>query len=148
VSLRHFEYSAETTVSPARVRAAVLDFSDRRPDVWPGLSRAQYKVIEKGETTALVREGTANLWAIEKYDWSDPEVVRWTLQESNFAHPGTAWQMRISPRDGGGSRVDVVLERNYRGFRGKLLQLGFDLFDGGKVLAGYLRRTLTILEKE
>jgi hypothetical protein len=128
--------------------AAAVDFSDRRPDLWPGLSRSQYKVLEKGETSALVREGTANLWVVENYDWSEPNTVRWTAQESNFLHPGTTWQMQLTPTASGGTRVDVVLERNYKGWRGATLQLTFDIAGGAKILRRYLRRTLDILERE
>jgi uncharacterized protein YndB with AHSA1/START domain len=148
MSLRHFEYTAETTVPPQRVFAAITDFSDRRPDLWPGLTRSQFKVLEKGETSALAREGTANLWAVERYDWSEPNVVRWTVEEANFLHPGTVWQMRLTPTDGGGTRVDVVLERNYRGWRGMTLQVTFDIAGGARILRNYLRRTLAILERE
>jgi hypothetical protein len=148
MALRHFEYSAETTVPAERVTAAAIDFSDRRPDIWPGLSRSQYKVLEKGETSALVREGTANVWAVEKYDWSQPGLVRWTAQESNFCRPGTVWEMRITPTASGGTRVDMTLERNYTGLRGAIVQLMFDLFGGKRILARYLRRTLDILERE
>ena len=147
MALRKFEYSAETSVPPDRVRSAVIDFSDRRPDLWPGLSRSQYKVLEKGDTSALVKEGTANLWAIEKYDWSQPDVVRWTVQESNFLNPGTVWEMRVTPM-GTGSRVEMKFERDYKGLRGGFVQLGVDLFGGRRLLAPLLRRTLGILERE
>jgi len=148
MALRHFEYSAETSVPPERVIAAATDFTDRRPDLWPGLTRSQYKVLEMGDTSSLVREGTANLWVVEKYDWSEPSVVRWTLQESNFCRPGTVWEMRVSPREGGGTRVDVVLERNYKGWRGAMVQIPFDIFGGARILRRYLLRTLAILERE
>lgn len=148
VSLRHFEYSAETSVSPERVIAAVIDFTDRRPDLWPGLTRSQYKVLEKGDTSALVQEGTGILRVVEKYDWSQPNVVRWTVQASNFLRPGTVWELRVSPRDGGGARVDVTLERDYRGWRGMIPQVGLDVFGGPRMLSRLLQRTLRILENE
>jgi len=135
-------------VPPARVIAATIDFSDRRPDLWPGLTRSQYKVLEMGDTSALVQEGTGVLHAVEKYDWSQPNVVRWTVQESNFLRPGTVWELRVSPRDGGGTRVDVTLERNYTGWRGMIPQVGLDIFGGPRMLRPLLQRTLKILERE
>ena len=148
VSLRHFEYSAETSVPPERVIAATIDFTDRRPDLWPGLTRSQYKVLEKGETSALVQEGTGILRVVERYDWSQPNVVRWTVQESNFLRPGTVWELRASPRADGGTRVDVTLERNYKGWRGMIPQVGLDIFGGPRMLGRLLRRTLAILEQD
>jgi hypothetical protein len=148
VGLRHFEYSAETSVSPERVIAATIDFSDRRPDLWPALSRSQYKVLEKGDTTALIQEGTANLQVVEKYDWSQANVVRWTVQESNFLRPGTVWELRVSPHDGVGTRVDVTLERDYKGWRGMIPRTALDIFGGERMLKRLLQRTLGILERE
>jgi hypothetical protein len=145
---RSWEYSADTTVAPDRVLACITDFSDRRPDYWPGLSRSQYKVLERGDTWTLVREGTAILWAVERYDWSAPGLVRWTLQESNLGRPGTVWEMRVSPRPDGGSHVAVHFERDYKGVLGLGLQTVFDVVGGDKVLGRYLRRTLDILERE
>ena len=36
----------ETAVEPARVRAALLDFSPRRPEIWPGITPSLYEVYE------------------------------------------------------------------------------------------------------
>lgn len=145
---RSWDYSADTTVAPERVLACITDFSDRRPEYWPGLNRGQYKVLERGDTWALVKEGTANIWAVERYDWSTPGVVCWTLQESNIGRPGTVWEMRVSPKPGGGSHVDVKFARDYKGALGLTLQTVFDLVGADKVLGRYLRRTLNILERE
>jgi hypothetical protein len=48
----------ETALAPEAVRAALLDFSERRPDIWPGITRELYEVYSIGETTADVKEGT------------------------------------------------------------------------------------------
>jgi hypothetical protein len=86
------EMDVQTTLPPERVREALLDFSERRPQIWPGDLAVVYEVYSVGETTADVREGTKSpgmtVWARERYDWSDPETVRWTVQESNFCAPG------------------------------------------------------------
>jgi hypothetical protein len=34
-----YDFRIETTVSPERLLAAATDFSERRPDLWPGISR-------------------------------------------------------------------------------------------------------------
>jgi hypothetical protein len=71
-----------------------------------------------------------------------------TLQESNFARPGTIWEMRVMANKGGGSHVDVHLERDYKGPLGLFFQTVIVGQGGGKLLAKYLKRTLDILEKE
>ena len=65
------EFDIPTSLPPEKVKAMLLDFSDRRPDTWPGLGRDQYKVYSIGETSAEIREGNKrpNVWARERYDW-------------------------------------------------------------------------------
>ncbi len=108
------EMEFTTKLSPTGVVAALTDFSDRRPDVWPYLDRSQYRVLEVGETHALVREGTGKpfpVWAVERYDWSEPNVVRWTVQESDTFQAGLGLVVRVSPAPGGGSTVHLTWER-------------------------------------
>ncbi len=145
---RSFAYAEDTTVPPERVIAALTDFSDRRPEIWPALSSGKYKLLEHGDRTALVREGTATGWAEERYDWSEPGVVRITCQGGNFVHPGTDWIYRVTPLESGGSHVDVHMTRHYKGPQGLFFETVIRAMGGGKVLARYLRQTLDILEKE
>ena len=49
--------SIDTKLAPQEVVAALTDFSDRRPDIWPGLARSKYKVYSVGENSAEVQEG-------------------------------------------------------------------------------------------
>ena len=41
--------AVDTAAEPKQVMDALLDFTDRRPDVWPGLSRDLYEVYSVGE---------------------------------------------------------------------------------------------------
>jgi hypothetical protein len=118
------EMDVETTLPPERVREALLDFSDRRPQIWPGIAPSLYEVYSVGETTADVREGTNSpgmtVWARERYDWSDPETIRWTVQESNFCAPGSFVSARVTPRDGGGSDVHIEWNREPTSMKGRV----------------------------
>jgi hypothetical protein len=38
------ELDVENSLPPQRVREALLDFSQRRPNIWPGLERGLYEV--------------------------------------------------------------------------------------------------------
>ena len=40
--------AVDSTAEPKQVLDALLDFSERRPDVWPGLSRDLYEVYSVG----------------------------------------------------------------------------------------------------
>ena len=98
--MRSVEWELETSLPPERVRAALLDFTDARPEIWPSLSRELYEVDSVGETDAVIKEGTkmplGQTWIRQHYDWSDPQIVRYTAQESN---------MSVVPRRGSRERA-------------------------------------------
>ena len=118
------ELDIDTTVTPERVRAALLDFSPRRPELWPGIEPSLYEVGEVGETTAEIKEGSklpgGGMWAWERYDFSDPETVTWTVRESNFCAPGSYVSATIRPGASAGSRVHVVWNRTPTSFAGRV----------------------------
>jgi len=107
--------TVETSLPPEKVREALLDFSPRRPEIWRGITPSLYEVYSVGETSADIKEGTklpiGTFWARERYDWSDPQTIRWTVQESNFCAPGSFVSATLHPRDGGGTRIDIHWER-------------------------------------
>jgi hypothetical protein len=61
-----------------------------------------------GDSWAVARESTARspFWVVLRYDWSDPTVVRWTVEESSYGGHGTG-SVRIAPTDDGGSRLQA-----------------------------------------
>ena len=144
------ELDVETTVPPEQVRAALLDFSPRRPDVWPSIEPTLYEVIEVADTHAVVREGSrmpgGNMWARERYDWSDPQVVTWTVQESNFCTPGSYVSAAIAAAPDGGSRVHIVWNRTPTSIAGRIAASVIRL-TGGKPVAGSFRRGMARLER-
>jgi hypothetical protein len=107
----HYEFT--TTLSPDAVVAALTDFSEHRPEIWPNLDPERYQVHELGDTRALVTEGNRSpaLWARERYDWSVPGRVSWRAEESNFCAPGSGIVASVSPDGGTGSRVAIDWER-------------------------------------
>ena len=107
------EFDAETPLPVEKVRAMLLDFSDRRPQVWPGLWEGAYEVYSVGETSAEIREGNKRprVWARERYDWSKPGVVRWEVVESNFSAPGSYLEAHLSATASGGTKVHIVWDR-------------------------------------
>ena len=145
------EMEVTTDVDPAAVRAALVDFSPRRPEIWPGISSDLYEVYEVGDTTALVKEGTRSpgmtVWAKERYDWSDPGTVRWTVQESNFCAPGSYVAATITPREGGGSRVHIEWNRTPTSVGGRGAALLIRLSKGKPVAASF-RQGMSRLEAD
>jgi hypothetical protein len=118
------EVDIETATAPEEVRAALLDFTARRPEIWPGIAPTQYEVYRVEATSADIKEGSKVLggtfWAKEHYDWSTPGVITWTVQESNFCAPGSSVSAAISPLEGGGSRIHVTWDRTPTSLMGRI----------------------------
>ena len=144
------EMDLQTAVEPSRVRAALLDFSPRRPEIWPGITPSLYEVYEVGDTSADVKEGTRSpgmtVWAKEHYDWSDPNTVRWTVRESNFCTAGSYVQATIAPREGGGSRVHIEWNRTPTSLAGRVASFLIKASKGKPVAASF-RKAMDKLER-
>jgi hypothetical protein len=65
--MARIEIDIESSASSERVIAGLTDFTERRPELWPGLSRKKYRVFEGGDTWADVQEGNNDMiWARER----------------------------------------------------------------------------------
>jgi hypothetical protein len=116
-----FDFDMRSEAEPDAIRAALLDFTDHRPELWPGLPRDQYEVYAVGDTWAEIREGYRGpIWNRERYDWSVPGRVEFTALDSGFAKPGKRVIMDIEAAQGGGSRVRVTWEGVGKGPFGRL----------------------------
>ena len=135
------ETDLETTIEPAAVRAALLDFTERRPEIWPGIEPSLYEVISVDETSALIKEGSRmpgmRVWAKEEYDWSNPDVIRWTVRESNFCAPGSFVSAAIAPSPTGGSRIHIVWSRTPTTLGARLMFVGIALSRGAPIKASF-----------
>ena len=47
--MAHIHYEADGAISAARFIAALTDFSERRPELWPNLDAKYYELHELGE---------------------------------------------------------------------------------------------------
>jgi hypothetical protein len=100
-------FDIDTDATPEQVRRAFTDFTDRRTRIWSRtLDPAKYELRAQGDTWAVARESTSGspFWVVSRYDWSDPAVIRWTVEESSYGGGG-AGLVRITPATGGGSHV-------------------------------------------
>lgn len=142
-------YEADGRISADRFVAALTDFGDRRPELWPNLDTAFFKLHDRGPTWAEVTEGTdifGGVWARERYDWSEAGVVRLHLVESIDFRPGTEIVYRITARPDGGCHVAVDFQRIAASLRGRLVGLLVQLA-GARRFASDLRVTLERLER-
>ncbi|MEA2517301.1 MAG: hypothetical protein QOG16_1139 [Actinomycetota bacterium] len=144
------EMGGESTLSPDQVVAALIDFSERRPQMWTGITPSYYEVYSVGENEAHVREGTKQgpleVWAKEHYEWK-PGWVRWTVEEANFCTPGSYVEATITERPGGGSKIHTVWERTPTTFMSRII-FGMMKLTGGKPIESSMRKGLANYERE
>ena len=141
-------YSADGAISPERFIAALTEFSDRRPELWPNLDAKFFKLHDRGETWAEVTEGTdvlGGVWARERYDWSEPGRVQLRLVESPHFRAGTTIEYRVTARSDGGCRVEVASTRIPTSVPGRLVEWILQII-GTRRLARDLQTTLDRLE--
>jgi hypothetical protein len=135
-------FELRSPLGPDAVLANLVDFGERRLQLWPAIDPDLYLVHDVGEDWADVTEGSdvfGGLWARERYDWSTSGVVRATVQESNVWHPGGTWTLRAEPGSEGGSRLTVIRDRRAKNARARLLE-GLMRIAGARMLASELRK--------
>jgi hypothetical protein len=148
--MAHVELDIDTPLSSERVIGALTDFSERLPEIWPGIHPSLYEVHSLGDTWAEVKEGSQapgmTVWAIEHYDWSVPDIVTWTVKQSNFCAPGSSVSAQVRPGPGG-SRIHVTWNRTGVGFKGRML-VGIIKLSGGKLVAASIKAGLDKMREQ
>lgn len=99
----------ETRASPEQVRRALTDFTARRLQIWHRtLDPNTFEVRDAGDNWALAKESSRGspFWVVCRYDWSDSDIVRWTITESSYGGGGDGFA-RATPLKGGGSHVQA-----------------------------------------
>jgi hypothetical protein len=142
-------YEVDGRIAADRFIAALTDFSERRPELWPGLDAKFFRVHERGDTWAEVTEGTdifGGVWAHERYDWSEPGVVRLRLVEAVDFKPGTETVYRVTDRPDGGCHVAVDFHRIAASPRGRLVGFLVQLL-GARRFASELRVAIDRLDR-
>jgi hypothetical protein len=149
--MAHVELDIDTPLSPERVISGLTDFSERRPEIWPGLHPSLYEVHSVGDTWAEVMEGSRlpvmPVWEIEYYDWSVQDTVTWTVKESNFCTPGSSVSAQVGPGPGSGSRVHVTWNRTGVDFKGRML-VGIIKLSGAKPVAASIKAGLDKMREQ
>jgi Polyketide cyclase / dehydrase and lipid transport len=115
--------SLSTTLSPAEVLKILTDFGPGRVEAFPGVSDSNFTLHDSGDTWADVTEGNKIGWERERYDWDAAAgTITAVTTDSNLWGPGSRWDYRLIP-EGGGTRVEIRLERHAKGVLGHLVGL-------------------------
>jgi hypothetical protein len=143
------EFDMDTFLPPDKVIAMLTDFSEQRPDTWPGLPAAVYHAYSVGDKMAEIREGNEkpNIWNRQRYDWSTPGRVRCEVVESNFCTPGNFEEYNVQPRDPAGSRLHVTWQREPTTLKGRIV-ISIVALTQGAILKASLNKGLKKAEKE
>lgn len=140
--MARIEFEIDSPLGPETVLSNLVDFGERRTELWPAIDPGVYEVHAVGDGWADVTEGTdvfGGIWARERYDWSTPGAVQATIQESNFWHPGGTWTLRAERASNGGSRLTIVRDRRAKSIKAHLLE-GVLRVAGSRILAAELRK--------
>ena len=140
-----YDFAVETSVPPEAMLAAAADFSERRPQYWPGITRKRYRVYSLGDGTAQINEGSWPIYSRVRYEWSG-DTVRGVTVDCTTVAAGSIWQLRARPRHNGGSVVDVHFDYVFKG-PGLMVWMLIQVLGRG-VLKKVFQRTVDILEQE
>jgi len=112
-----------TTSTPEQFVAAITDFGPGRAEIFGNSADEYLKVHHQGPREADVTEGSRGIWERLHYDWSDPHRVVMTTTDSNTwgGHSGHTYTFTRQPN--GTTDVDVVVVREGKNLKGRLLGL-------------------------
>jgi hypothetical protein len=134
-----------TTSTPEQFVAGLTDFGPGRQKLFGNSADGYLKVHDQGPHQADVTEGSSGIWERLHYDWSDPTHVEMTTTDSNIwgGHSGHTYTLARKPD--GTTDVDVVVVREGKNLRGRLLGLMLGIF-GKRVLGKELGKTVKAIE--
>jgi hypothetical protein len=112
-----------TTSTPEQFVAAITDFGPGRAKIF-GNSADKYLVVhDQGPREADVTEGSNGIWERLHYDWSDPDRVVMTTTDSNTWGGRSGHTYTLLRLPDGRTDVDVVVVREGKNLKGRLLGL-------------------------
>jgi hypothetical protein len=110
-----------TAATPEQFVAAVTDFGPGRAKLF-GNSADEYLQVHKlGANEADVTEGSRGVWERLRYDWSQPNRIIMTTTDSNVWGGRSGHTYTLSTRPDGSTEVDVVVVREGKNLKGRLL---------------------------
>jgi hypothetical protein len=135
-------FQVTTDLPPDRVLGGLTDFGDRRPNVWPNIDHAHFRVHGQGPDWADVTEGNVLAWERNRYQWNAAagEVTVTALESDTWA-AGSEWRYRLTPVATGGTQVEVTVMRTGRGPRGVVIGALITWF-GSRILRSDMEKVL------
>jgi hypothetical protein len=117
----HFHQTSTST--PDQFLAGLTDFGPGRSKLFGNSADEYLKVHRRGLAEADVTEGSGGIWERLHYDWSDPKLVVLTTTDSNVWSELSGHTYTLTRQPNGTTDIDVVIVRDGKNFRGRLLGL-------------------------
>jgi hypothetical protein len=134
MSTIHFDQ--KTSLTPQQYIGGLTDFGPGRAKVFSNSADDYLKVHHVGPAEADVTEGSGGVWERLHYDWSDPDRVILTTTDSNVWGGASGYTYTFGHSPDGATDVDVVIVRQGKTLKGRLLALVL-----GSVGKGVLRKS-------
>jgi hypothetical protein len=111
------------TLTPEQYIAGLTDFSPGRAKVFSKSADDYLEVHSVGPAQADVTEGSGGVWERLHYDWSNPNRVILTTTDSNVWRGSSGYTYTFRRLPNGMTDVDVVIVREGKNAKGRLLGL-------------------------
>jgi hypothetical protein len=137
--------SQTTTATPEQFVAGLTDFGPGRSKLFDNSADDYLKVHDQGPDQADVTEGSGGVWERLHYDWSDPNHVVMTTTDSNVWGGDSGWTYTLTRQPDGTTEVDVVVVREGKNLKGRVLGIGVGII-GKRFLGKGLEKTVKAIE--
>ena len=114
-------FTVTTSSTPEQFVAGLTDFGPGRQQLFANSADSDLKVHDQGPGHADVTEGSVGVWERLRYDWSDPRRIVLTTTDSNVFGGRSGHTYTLTSRTDGTTEIDVVVVREGKNLRGKLL---------------------------
>jgi hypothetical protein len=138
-------FTEVTTSTPEQFIAGLTDFGRGRSQLFANSHDDYLQVHDQGPGFADVTEGSGGVWERLHYDWSDPNHVVLTTTDSNVWGGDSGHTYTFTRPADGRTEIDVVIVREGKNVKGRLLALVFRLF-GKRVLGRPFDNTVRAIE--
>ena len=112
-----------TTLTPEQYVSGLTDFGPGRSQLFGNSADEYLHVHQQSRTQADVTEGSGGIWERLHYDWSDPDHVVLTTTDSNMWGGASGHVYTFTRRSDGATDIDVVVIREGKNLKGRLLGL-------------------------
>jgi hypothetical protein len=132
----NLHFRKTTTATPEQFIAGLTDFGPGRSKLFGYSTDDFLKVHNQGPGYADVTEGSGGIWETNHYDWSNPNRVVLHTTDSNVWANSSSHTYELTRQPNGSTDVDLVLMREGKNLKGKLLAIFL-----GSVGKGSLEKT-------